>query len=143
MEVVAQVGAQVGMRVGVQVGAHPVGVRVGAQVGTRVGAHPGGVRVGGQVGVQVGRRAPDYMSLGVPVGVGVLVGDAAPGWTGPLTVERIFLVGCAALYIRAAAARPHPRMLSRTFAELFERAPCTMRRGGSRRISPLIARAAH
>ena len=79
------------MRVGVQVGAHPVGVRVGAQVGTRVGAHPGGVRVG----VQVGRRAPDYMPLGVPVGVGVLVGDAAPGWTGPLTVERIFLVEAA------------------------------------------------
>ena len=132
------------MRVGVQVGAHPVGVRVGAQVGTRVGAHPGGVRVGGQVGVQVGRRAPDYMQLGVPVGVGVLVGDAAPGWTGPLTVERIFLLEAAPrFYVRAAAARPHPRMLSRTFAELFERAPCTMRRGGSRRISPLIARAAH
>ena len=84
MGVVAQVGAPVGMRVGVQ-----------------VGAHPGGVRVGVPVGVQVGRRAPDYMQLGVPVGVGVLVGDAAPGWTGPLTVERIFLAGCAALYIRA------------------------------------------
>jgi len=84
---VAQVGARVGMRVGVQVGAHPGGVRVGA--------HPGGVRVGAPVGVQVGRRAPDYMQLGVPVGVGVLVGDAAPGWTDPLTVERIFLVEAA------------------------------------------------
>src|SRR6516225_9468274 len=101
------------MRVGVQVGAHPVGVRVGAQVGTRVGAHPGGVRVG----VQVGRRAPDYMPLGVPVGVGVLVGDAAPGWTGPLTVERIFLLEAAPRF--RAAARRYPRKLSRTFAELF------------------------
>ena len=109
----AQVGARVGMRVGVQVGAHPGGVRVGAQVGTRVGAHPGGVRVG----APVGRRAPDYMQVGVPVGVGVLVGDAAPGWTGPLTVERIFLVEAAPRF--RAAARPYPRKLSRTFAELF------------------------
>jgi len=109
--------AQVGARVGMRVGAHPGGVRVGAQVGTRVGAHPGGVRVGAPVGVQVGRRAPDYMQLGVPVGVGVLVGDAAPGWTGPLTVERIFLVEAAPRF--RAAARPYPRKLSRTFAELF------------------------
>ena len=62
-----------------------------AQVGARLGPTPVGVRVG----AQVRRRAPDYMPLGVPVGVGVPVGDAAPRWTGPFTIERIFLVEAA------------------------------------------------
>jgi hypothetical protein len=101
-----RVGAQGGMQVGVL----PVGVRVGVQVGAQVGVLPVGVRVGVQVGAQVGvPRVPVYMRLGVPVGVGVPVGmsvgvevvvgaggvDAAPRWTGPVSVERIFLVEAA------------------------------------------------